>query len=275
MQPYPFYYEDKSLRIIALLFLIMTFLFNYFFEPFSVVPSEHKMNYFWISAIHASTPVVVLLTLSFFANSLKMEPRWNIIKEVFFIFTFLLMVGIVQFLIRDLIYDNHNNWSWHFLLEEVRNTFLVGSLFVLILVPWNFDRLNVKNIRKANDLNRSITKSTVIDNGIAGRGNLKVDNLEIDFDHLLFAKSEGNYLEIYLQDKNPNKMLVRFTLKELEVLLSTYPNIIKTHRSYLVNSNYIENITGNAQGYQLHLKNYVVPVSRNLIASFNSRIKMA
>lgn len=258
------------------LFLLMTFFFNYSFEPFNVDHSEHKMNYFWISAIHAMTPVIVLFVLAFVANALKLEPSWNIKKEASFIFLFFLFVGMVQFLIRDIIYSNPNNWSWHYLFEEIRNTFLVGALFVLILIPWNFNRLKVKNIRKANTLNSTIAEKLVIAKKTSDNtGRVKIDNQELNLDQLMFVKSEGNYLEIHLHGKKPSKTLIRSTLKDLEALLNTYPNMIKTHRSYLVNSNYIESITGNAQGYQLHFSDYVVPVSRNMIAKFNSRIKMA
>jgi DNA-binding LytR/AlgR family response regulator len=102
---------------------------------------------------------------------------------------------------------------------------------------------------------------------------IKINDLELDLEQFMFAKSEGNYLEIYLNKQNPNKVLIRITLKNFEALLKTYPNIIKTHRSYLVNSNCIEKLKGNAQGYQLHINKYIVPVSRNMIANFNLRMK--
>jgi hypothetical protein len=220
--------------------------------------------------------VIVLFVLSIIANKLKLEPSWNTGKEASFIFLFLLCVGIVQFLIRDIIYNNPNNWSWHYLFEEIKNTFLVGGLFVVILIPWNFNRLNVKNIRLANNLNSVIEENSVISKKTStNTGKVIVDNRELTLDELIFVKSEGNYLEIYQYGKKPSPILIRFTLKDLEALLNAYPNMIKTHRSYLVNSKYIERITGNAQGYQLHFSHYVVPVSRNMIAKFNSRIKLA
>jgi DNA-binding LytR/AlgR family response regulator len=152
----------------------------------------------------------------------------------------------------------------------------VGGLFVVILIPWNFNRLNVKNIRLANNLNSVIEENSVISKKTStNTGKVIVDNRELTLDELIFVKSEGNYLEIYQYGKKPSPILIRFTLKDLEALLNAYPNMIKTHRSYLVNSKYIERITGNAQGYQLHFSHYVVPVSRNMIAKFNSRIKLA
>ena len=249
----------------------MTFFFNYAFEPFNVEYSEHKMNYFWISIIHSLTPAIILYVVSIVGKALNLEAKWNIVKEATLIFLFFLSVGLVQFLIRDIIYDNVNNWSMHYLSEEIRNTFLVGTLFITILIPINFNRLNTKHSNSANTLNNAINDSSSETNQV--KDSIKINDLEFDIDQFMFAKSEGNYLEIYLNKQHPNKELIRGTLKDLEALLKTYPNIIKTHRSYLVNCNYIEKINGNAQGYQLHIHKYMVPVSRNMITNFNLSIK--
>lgn len=270
LQPYPFYYEGKSLKIIITLFFIMTFIFNYEFEPFNVEYSEHKMNYFWISIIHSLTPVLVLFAISIVSKSLKPERKWTIAKEGILILLFFSAVGLVQFLIRDIIYDNENNWSLHYLYEEIRNTFLVGSLFVTILIPYNFNRLNTKHRKNANSLNIAINDYPITNQT---KDIIKINGFELEIDQFLFAKSEGNYLEIYLNKNPQNKKLIRGTMKSLAVLLKAYPNILKTHRSYLVNCNYIEKINGNAQGYQLQINQYSVPVSRNMIEHFNLRMK--
>ena len=85
---------------------IMTFLFQYFFEPFTVYEPEHKMNYFWITLIHASTPVVVLGFFSFSRIIPSNAEDWTVGKEMRLIALYLLGIGVYQFLIRDIIYDN-------------------------------------------------------------------------------------------------------------------------------------------------------------------------
>ncbi|MFY0599448.1 MAG: LytTR family transcriptional regulator [Cyclobacteriaceae bacterium] len=265
-QPYPFYYEGKSLLAIMGLLFLMTFIFNYAFEPFNVTYAEHKMDYIWISAIHSLTPAIAIFFLSLAGIALKVEAKWNIWKEALFISFFFLTVGIIQFLIRDLIYDNANNWSWQYLLEEVKNTFMVGSLFAAILLPINFNRLNTQNIRNARVLNDTITEES---QASTPKNIIRIEETELDLTQFIFAKAEGNYLEIHLN--NHPKKLIRATLKNLETLLANHSHLIKTHRSYLVNSNYIEKVTGNAQGYQLLIKNHKVPVSRNMIEDFNKK----
>ena len=246
---------------------LMTLLFGYFFEPFEVYQPEHKIPYFWITFIHSCTPVFVvfvLLPLNRFPNLLE---NWTIKKELLLIAVFLLFVGVVQFLIRDFIYDNPNNWSWQYLYEEIRNTFLVGILFAFILVPMNYHRLNIRNVRNADTLNAS--KTTL---AIPAKISSYIDELDVDLNHVLYAKAEGNYVELFLSDGT--KTLKRETMKRMEMLLEGCPNYIKTHRSYIVNMNQIDSVTGNAQGYKLVLKNCtsIIPVSRSMILAFNEKM---
>jgi len=276
LQPYPFYYKGKELVIISSLLFIMSLFFNYFFEPFEVYVPEHKMDFFWISFIHAIIPINILIILSLLLRVANAEENWIIRKEIFFVFIFMLAVGFVQFLIRDIIYDNADNWSIRYLIEEIRNTFLVGMLFVTILVPLNFNRLYSKNSNNANVLNDSYNLLKQIENPkIIVNIKIESENFQLDISSFLFAKAGGNYVELYFKVEKINKILKRITIKELELVLKPYSNIIKTHRSFLVNLHHVENITGNAQGYKLRLKDLdeVIPVSRNMITNFNARVK--
>lgn len=275
-QPYPFYYSGRTLWIISGLLFTMTLFFNYLFEPFEVYIPEHKMDFFWISFIHASVSVLVLLLISLFFKFGKTEEKWIVKKEFIFILCLMVFIGIAQFLIRDIIYDNPNNWSFRYLYEEIRNTFLEGILFIFILVPLNFSRLYSKNRSQANILNDAPVVFQPLDHSkIVITTKLKNENLQLDINQLLFAKAEGNYVELCLKGAKVHKVILRITLKELEAILKPYENIIKTHRSYLVNMHHIKNVTGNAQGYRLQLHDFddMVPVSRYMINDFNLKLK--
>lgn len=251
----------------------MTLFFNYFFEPFEVYFPEHKMNFFWICFVHSCVAAIVIFSFSLFKISQKTEENWNVGKEILLIATILLTIGMCQFLIRDVIYNNPNNWSWRYFYEEIRNTFLEGILFLMVLVPLNFRKLSTKYIKNASLINDSevLIKPTSHSKTI-----IKIDDLKLNTNNLLFAKADGNYVELYLNEKAIiSKVLKRITIKELESILEPYTNIIKTHRSYLVNLYQIERVIGNAQGYKLLLKNYdeKIPVSRNMIPDFDARMK--
>lgn len=273
-QPYPFYYEGKKLvQILGVIFLISLF-FNYMLQPFDVNTQEHKMDYFWISIIHSISPLLVLLCIAFVLKLFpKMTDDWNIKNECMLIFFLVLFTGITQFLIRDIIYDNPLNWSWKYFKEEILNTFIAGLFLAPIIISINANRRQSINQLNANRISSTLTdvKERLNNTTVTIETEVKSEKFTFETNHFIYAKAEGNYAEIFLKkEDNIQKLIKRIPIKNLETQLSAFPFIIKTHRSVLLNLNHIENVTGNAQGYKVKLKDCpdTVPVSRNFIQSF-------
>ncbi len=94
------------------------------------------------------------------------------------------------------------------------------------------------------------------------------DSLTVPATSLLFVESSDNYCTVvYLKNELPVKMLLRSSLTRLEGQVRQVVGegqFIRCHRSYLVNLNQVERVTGNAQGYKLYLGGgqFQVPVSR-------------
>ena len=275
-QPYPFYYEGKKLlQISGVLFLIALF-FNYMLQPFDVNPQEQKMHYFWICFIHSSTPILVLLCAALICRLFpKATDDWKIKNECILVFFLVLFTGIAQFLIRDLIYNNPMNWSWRYFIEEISNSFIAGIFIAPIILSINLNRQQTKNSQKADLISSSITEVKELQNSTSVTIETDVKSEKFDFEShsFIYAKAEGNYAEIFLKKEDKvQKLIKRIPIKNLEMQLSAFPFIIKTHRSVLLNLNFIEKVTGNAQGYKVQLKDCpdTVPVSRNFIQSFET-----
>lgn len=275
-QPYPFYYRGRSLVIISVFILIAIFLFNYLFKPFDVYEPEHRMSFAMICLIHAVVPSILYFLFFYILQlSPKIDEGWNVQKEIIAVVSLLLLIGTGQFLVRDIIYDNPDNWSWRYFFEEWRNTILVGILFSFVFVPLNFNRLyrsnqaHAKQLKPLDDNNAPAQQTSV-----AIQTQVKADDFLLDAGQLLFARAEKNYVEFYLRNQgDSHKLLKRISMKELEAKLLHLPFLMKTHRSYLVNLMAVETVTGNAQGYKLKLKDHaeLVPVSRNLIPAFEEK----
>jgi hypothetical protein len=275
-QPYPFYYEGKKLlQISSVLFLIALF-FNYMLQPFDVNPQEQKMHYFWICCIHSFSPIFILLCLALICRLYpKATEDWKIKNECILVFFMILFTGITQFLIRDLIYDNPMNWSWRYFIEEISNSFIAGVFIAPIIISINLNRLQLKNSQKAYRISSSITQVKEIQNNtsVTIETDVKSEKFDFEIHSFIYAKAEGNYAEIFLKKEDKvQKLIKRIPIKNLEMQLSAFPFIIKTHRSVLLNLNFIEKVTGNAQGYKVQLKDCpdTVPVSRNFIQSFET-----
>ena len=274
-QPYPFYYRGSSLLLVMLVVFLMVWSFDFFFRPFHVNYGEHKMPYYLIAAIHACTPVILVFILSAGLRVGKVNTEhWTMGKEVLFIVVLLGCSGVGQWLIRDIIYDNPRNWSLGYLWEEVRNALLVGALLAGFVVPLNLNRLRERNIRKALTLQHLKTEDGKIhalreEKRIELRG---TDTYHFNPDKLLFVRSEGNYCEIHSAlGGSVQKELVRLALRSFEQQMQEYPDIIRVHRSYMVNLEKVQSVSGNAQGYRLKMEfgTEEVPVSRSYLAEFN------
>ncbi|MEM9981985.1 MAG: LytTR family DNA-binding domain-containing protein [Bacteroidota bacterium] len=268
-QPYPFYYKGVPAFVITFFILLSSFGFNYFFEPFEVNVAEHKMSFFWISVVHAGVSVVVFLLL---IGLMWQRPPavWQVRSELLFIIVLLLFIGVGQFLIRDIIYDNPHNWSVRYLTEEIRNTYLVGSLLMILIISLNFNR---RYLKKKQD--QIITPPLLKENVFVATP-LKSEAFSLSIEHFLYAKATWNYVEIHLiEHQQTVKQLKRLSLKALQTFLVAYPFIVQTHRSYLVNLHAIEQYKGNTHGYQLSFRqiNTTVPVSRNNLHYFERQMK--
>lgn len=110
---------------------------------------------------------------------------------------------------------------------------------------------------------------------ITGENNKVV--LAIDYAHLLFVKSSGNYLEIhYLKGERAAKEVVRMSLKELESKIDE-SSIIRIHRSYVVNIHQIASFKKTRKGYALLVKNNqeeTLPVSSSYKDGFEESLEL-
>jgi hypothetical protein len=99
------------------------------------------------------------------------------------------------------------------------------------------------------------------------------DTLAVSVNDLLFIESADNYSEIvFVQNGTSEKVLLRGSLSSFEEQ-AHHPDIVRCHRSFVVNLQQVESISGNAQGYKLQLKNCdsPVPVARrygDLVAAY-------
>lgn len=83
--------------------------------------------------------------------------------------------------------------------------------------------------------------------------------------NLYFAKAEGNYVDIcFIENGRIKNSLLRININAVEGLLKKYPNIVRCHRSYIVNLKHVRGREGRANGVTLLLDDDMrIPVSRS------------
>lgn len=111
-------------------------------------------------------------------------------------------------------------------------------------------------VQLATAVKTSSQKNPLVDLGKSG--------FSIDPGTLLFCESRQNYVRcVYLVEGEAKEETIRATLANLTEQLEQY-GLLRCHRSYLVNPNYIRQSRGNAQGLRLGMiaAKEEVPVSR-------------
>lgn len=102
------------------------------------------------------------------------------------------------------------------------------------------------------------------------RESLTVNPLDV-----IYVESVGNYLNIvYLNDSELCQKRLRSSLKEVEETLEAYPFLVHTHRAFLVNINFITQVSGNSAGYKISMfsTDRVLPVSKANVPLFREKI---
>ena len=92
----------------------------------------------------------------------------------------------------------------------------------------------------------------------------------IDSTQILFIEAKQNYVYVVFESNSGiQKEIIRNTLTAVEKALH-HTDIIRSHRSFLVNKSKIASVSGNAQGLTLILTQgeFEVPVSRKYISTF-------
>jgi LytTr DNA-binding domain len=106
-------------------------------------------------------------------------------------------------------------------------------------------------------------------------GDTQQDKLVIPVSELLFIAASDNYVKITcLQNASLKNIMLRATLKKMEDILNAYPCFYRCHRTYIVNLGMVTQVSGNAQGYKLHVLHTTerVPVSRSLNKEISDKL---
>jgi hypothetical protein len=106
----------------------------------------------------------------------------------------------------------------------------------------------------------------------------KDGKFETDINNLLYIKSSDNYIDVCYKNRNSvQHNLVRNTLAAVEKSID-HPALIRCHRSFINNKNYVRVIKRNAGRYKIIIEtsNVEIPISRKyknaLFSSFGKEI---
>ena len=101
------------------------------------------------------------------------------------------------------------------------------------------------------------------------------EELEINLNNLVYIEAQENYSRVvWKEDDQIIEKILRVTLKKIETQI-VGSNIVRCHRSYIINTKVKFSILGNSNGYWLKSKllNHTIPISRSLGKEIVGKLK--
>lgn len=253
------------------------FLFLLFFQP--LVPQNPDFNNKLLILAGFGVITLILLGLlritipSVFPTFFSVE-KWTLKKEISIDLLFIIVNSVAFVFFARFVGKIAVNFHITVLIVLIS----IASLVVLVIIN---EFRYLKN--QVEFFNKTIKQPDTTKN-------IAEEDIEIDFEsenkseyfrlflnQIILIKSANNYIEvIYIQEQQVSHRLIRNTLKNTEQHFSKYPSLIRCHRSYIVNKNFIQNITKGTDGLILHLLEYPneIHVSRQYVLTVKEALKL-
>lgn len=283
-QPYPC--EEPVRRRWLKAFWIGAFvgLFLLIFQPFGLIvwKTPYKIaKILGFGLISFLVTAGINLTMPFLFPKYFSNERWTVGREILWITVHISLIGLtnffyLQWLIGTSIYMPD-------LAGMIVVTFIIGLFPSAASVMVNYIIRLRKYSQAASELpvrehpENRISEKPGDDVLITLTAENEKDRLSIPAPDLLYIESSDNYSTVvYLNDGQVVKTLLRSSLSRLETqLVRNNSTIVRCHRSFVVNLENVEKVTGNAQGYKLHLQNglFQLPVARKYNDTLVAQLK--
>lgn len=250
----------------AITFGAFVFFFLWFFEPFGFNQLDHGA--LPLSLGFGLITVLLMLVLNILVPLVNRKwfhaESWTTGKEVFWIILNLTFIGLGNMFFFT--WSIGHSPDLGFVLWFQFATWAVGvfPLLLLVLVRERYlrRRYEKSSLQFKVPLDRTVEKQEDVLNFPSEN---KGEALQLNAKDFLFARSADNYVEVHYQTKGGIQMvLLRNSLKQLNVNFSKHDDLFRCHKSYLVNLSSVSGISGNAQGFRLNFigLNISIPVSR-------------
>lgn len=261
-QPYPHSDSDKRKLLLSLGAGFFIGLFLIYFEPFGInqLHTENKIK------ILAGYGIITTATMLFFyfivpkfsPNYFK-EENWTVGREIVYLMLNFMLIAIANVLYSQLTFSF--DFKISALFSIVRYTFILGIFPTVGIVLSNYiyhlkQYSSPPQLTYVSEQTQNSILTLVADN--------EKDTIRLSTLNLLYIESSDNYSTVvFLKDEQIFKDLIRSSLTRLEGQIQV-EYIVRCHRSFIVNLDKVLKVSGNAQGFKLHLKetDFIVPVAR-------------
>ena len=202
-----------------------------------------------------------LIFLDFFRKE-----KWNLGKAIFWSFFQILSIGFAN-IFYIFFFNLNQQWNWENpWLTMIYATFLIGifpSGFLLFIKQLKANKKNFAQLGLVS-INPGIEKGDRLIQILDDKSKV---SLEVEVMSLFYIESADNYVLVYQKKNLENEFertFVRNSLSQIQKFIQ-FPEIVRCHRSFLVNLIQVDRISRNNKGRRLHFKfsEVSIPISRN------------
>ncbi|WP_085497333.1 LytTR family DNA-binding domain-containing protein [Arenibacter troitsensis] len=264
-QEIPYLDSTRNKLLLIGFICLYSFIFINLYAPYNI--NKWGKNYYWEFVLIGFS---VLIFTQFLLRTIFGPIRFKIYS--------LLPWGLMEMGIMAIIFEIAYSPSMRS-LQELISEFLLTfwQIGLVVVVPYTlflwYAQINQKLSFFKEEIQYNIKDTSTEGNSelliLHGENNKVV--LAIKYNQLLYIKSAGNYLELfYFTGEKISKELIRMSFKELDEIISD-PKVIRVHRSYMINTVYINSAKKTKKGYALNIQ-YIpeekIPVSLGFKTEF-------
>lgn len=265
---------------------VFVWLFLFFFKPFGTqIDAGQEWAYFIICLYFGLVTWSVFMLTGLFCHIFPQfvnEEGWVIGKEILFTIVVVSIIGVGNLLLANQLFQMpltpRSFWTWQML------TFIVGVLPTTFGVFFGQIKLQKRYVAAAAALNQQVEAHHRLLHPVPDdtpqevtlTGDNQGETLLLQSGQICYLAAADNYVQVFFVENGTLKSrMLRSTLRRMEDALASWPQFFRCHRTYLVNLDKVAHVSGNAQGYRLHLEGLdeTIPVSRNLNDIIDAKFK--
>jgi hypothetical protein len=274
-QPYGLF-ESKTNRLI-LSFGISCFVWFILFS-FGIFDLSYFSVWqrFYITGVYSLFELLSLL-LNLFVIYKYAVTKATYSTSALWILWLIFCIGLSNFFVTTKIFG-FEDFTWYVFIKNQIYTLILGLIIIPFGLMIHYNFILKQKILQIETTNGEATKveQTISENvKVLLQSEYNSDSIEISLNRILFIKSADNYIDVYyLNEGKVTHKFIRNTLTAVEQMC-VHPDLVRCHRSYIVNKRKILSIDGNKYGYILHLDGYdqKIPLSRKLKQDFVVSLK--
>jgi hypothetical protein len=275
-RPYPLLIAEKYCWIyVGIVSVIIAMLIS-IEQPFGLHAWLHpnkELIIYGFGAVYASVNVILYAILPRLFPGFFCVKSWTVAKELLMLSALFLIWGLANW-IHVLSTISYLHVSWSSFGQIQLYTFTFGFFPVFGLTSFVYTKSLVSKSKPGKDIGQAgvdlpetepVAMETICING-----------MPFVVNDIAYLRANQNYVAIHYFQKGKNeKQIMRATIKQLEMQLASFPEFIRCHKSYVVNTKRIVKCKGNSGKMEIQLENCPdkIPVSRKYVSCIRGIIK--